>query len=232
MPVSVSTSTLRDVYNTALRFIGERPYEIDDDENNTRALARDAVRSALQVFENSHDWSFARRMVTASSWVDEVAVVQRFTKLHGVYVNNSEFDKMTPLTEVSLDNMRALKRVPLTGVTGTLCSIYAQQDAESVIISPYPTDAPGRANYFFDISAVLKRPANDADTFDIPEEWIWLFIKQVCVQLALTHLNDRETMTLFSASYTDELNKSISRNQMTGPYQGNLYKNRYGRNWR
>lgn len=232
MPVSVSTSNLRQVYNTALRYIGERPFEIDDDENNTRALARDAVRSALQVFENSHDWSFARRLVTATSWTDEVAVTPRFTKLHGVYVNNPSFDKMSPLTEVSLNDMRMLKRVPLTGVTGTLCSVYCQQDAESVIISPYPTDAPGRANYFFDVSATLKRPANDNDTFDIPEEWLELLIKQVCVQLALTHLNDRDTMALFSTSYADQLSKSISRNQMIGPYQGNLYKNRYGRNWR
>lgn len=220
--VSVSTSTRLDVLNRALRFVGERPFSITEPLVNNKIVALDCLNQALFVLEHSFDWRFAQRYTNADSWVLERAILPQFTKLHGAdYVNAQNY--MMPLTPTNAEDLRLRAPFLVSLSSGYQWILFAQEDNETVIVSPYP-DVADQDRIFFNYSAALKRPTTDTDTFDIPEDFIPLLVTQLCAQLALNMLNSQADFQNYAAVYERDMRLAISRSQMLSPSQNNMYR--------
>lgn len=225
MPASQSTSTQLDVINEAVRNIGDRPFELEEEDTNFRNQCRFAVKTALFNFERDFDWQFMRRYTNALSWSGNEATLPDYTRLSEVsYVtNNGSY----LLSELFLEQYR--RHVQFVTVSPLARPMYyAQQDAESILVTPAPSTVDEQNKVFFTYYAALKRPESDTDTFDIPENFIPLFVLKLAVELSIVHLSDQDSIAPLRAQYEESKRLAISRSQNISLRKANMYRG--GRN--
>lgn len=207
--------TLLNVCNVILLNCGERPIV---NTNNTMGIRiKSVIRSALTDVQTLYDWSWSRKMVTASSWSGNVATVENVQRLKAVHYVSTYGEY-----QVKYEPFNSLRRRSLSVGRPNYYSVI---DEEHFAVLPYPDTVDTQNSVLFDIIQWTDPPINDSDVFvDIPNAFLDLLIKRGSGMFATQHNNDLALAQAFNTEY-EALAQRLRDRYRNTPSDGlNMYR--------
>ena len=219
-----STSTLLQVVNKILLNVGER--QVTSFQSPVALKALNSIEEALREIENLDDWSWTREVVTATSWVNEVATLPTFTRIHDIYFVSSSFK--TALTFIDSVEFALSNVYPFTidNVPNTFSRYYTINNDSTVSVQPYPNDTTTRSYVKFVISSSLSIPQLITDTLPLPERYVVLVIKLASYNMAVRHLEDTNVARNFRSEFEASLAMLRSRGNLIPTSGHSMYRQR------
>jgi hypothetical protein len=141
-----------------------------------------------------YDWSWARKEITASSWLDGVATLENVQRLKGVYYRADYNDRiLRPEPYAALRRRSNYVGVP---------SVYAVIDESQVLVHPYPTTTDNKNKVLFVVVSWIELPTNDTSLFDfMPTAFVDLLISRASGLFSVIHNNDLALAQAYNSQY-------------------------------
>lgn len=217
-----STSTMLQIVNKVLLNVGERQVTAFTSPTALKALY--AVEEALREIENLDDWSWTRQEVTATSWVNEVATLPLFQRIHQV---TYQVSATTRRELVFLDKQSFnLTDLQPFGSTSDVGRYYTIIDDNTLAVNPYPTTAPSRLLFKFLVTTPLVISLLPTSTLPVPERLILLVTKLASYLMAVRHLDDTNIARNFRSEFEAQLVMIRTRESLTPSRGTNMYRRR------
>lgn len=222
----MSTSTLLQVINTSLRFIGERP--LINLSGTLANLASDCVEQTAKDLETMHQWEWLQIKVPANSWSTFTATLAPHQILTRVEVGDNLLG-WTPLLEITPERFSNTPPTAYTG-SGDFAREFAKVNDVQVWVNPYPSDVAAQARLRFWLQDVISVPTVATDTFaNLPERMVPLFVKKLSYHLAAKHLNDMNLAAAMQGEFEQAVQQYRNREAGNTNRRLNMYGGNRGR---
>lgn len=224
--MTTSTSTLLTVVNKVLTNVGER--QVTNLSSSIAVRAVNSIEEAIREIENLDDWSWTRDKLSASSWVNEVATLPSFTRIHDVlFVSPTTRKVLVYIDPVDF----ALQELTSFTITTDSPTYYTINNDTSVSVSPYPVGSTLQDYVVFILSSTIPIPTTASSTFNIPERYLTLVTKLASYNLAVRHLDDKGIASNFRSEFEAMLVMIRSRGNLTPTSGTNMFKRRTRRDY-